>query len=85
MWAAVHMHEEKDQIQRALRNLSVAQIQQIFASTQNQIVSSQQTELSGMHGQLNWDESPWMSCTLLHKDVQAVNGEGVRFLGFCAS
>ena len=67
--AAVHLHEDQDQIQRVLRNMDVEQIQQIFATTQKQVADLHQKELYVMHGQQSWKESPPKSCTPLHKDI----------------
>ena len=35
LWAAVHLHEDQDQIQRALRNTDVEEIRPTVAPTQN--------------------------------------------------
>ena len=67
--AAVHLHEDQDQIQRVLKNMDVEQIKQIFATTQKLVADLHQKELYVMHGQQNWKESPPKSCTPLHKDI----------------
>ena len=69
MWAAVRLHKDQDQIQRVLRKMDVEEIQQVIATTQNQMISSQHSELSRVYVQLNRKQSPWRSCTLLDKDI----------------
>ena len=58
MWAAVHLHQDQNQIQRVLRNTDVKQIHQIFTRKENQIADLQFEELVGQDGKLSWEESP---------------------------
>ena len=69
MWAAAHMHDDQNQIQRAVGNMNVEQIQQKFITTEHQIADLLFGELAGLYGQFSWAESLWRSCTLLHKDI----------------
>ena len=57
MCASVYLDQERDHFQRVLRNMDGEEIQEIFSTTQNQIQSLHQTELFGLHGQLDWDPS----------------------------
>ena len=57
------LHEEKDLIQRVLRNMYVVEIQKILITIQNQLLSPHQEERFGLYGQLIW---PWKKCILLH-------------------
>ena len=43
--------------------------ERVHHSAQNQIHSLKEREWSGLQGQLDWDESPWKSCTLAHDDI----------------
>ena len=65
MWAAVHLDKDRDQCQRVLRNMDFDVIQLIFSTTPNQ----QERELSGLQRQMDWDQSPWKSCTVVHDDI----------------
>ena len=69
MWAPVYLDQERDHFQRVFRNMDGEKIQEIFSTTQNQIQGLQQTELFGLHGQLDWDQSQWKSCTLAHDNI----------------
>ena len=65
----MHLDKERDQFQRALRNMKVDVVHQMFSSRQNQIHSVQERKLFGLHGQLDRDQSPWKSCTLPHDNI----------------
>ena len=69
MWAAGHLHQHQDQIQRVLQNTNVQQIHQVFTTAESQIADVQRQESSGMRGKLSWEDSSWRSCTLLHRDI----------------
>ena len=75
MWASVYLDQERDQFQRVLRNMDGEEIQEIFSTTQNQIQGLQQTELFGLHGQLDWDQSQLECCALaldnMYKQLKA--------------
>ena len=75
MWASVYLDQERDQFQRVLLNMDGEEIQEIFSTTQNQIQGLQQTELFGLHGQLDWDQSQLECCALaldnMYKQLKA--------------
>ena len=63
LWTSVYLDQERDQFQRVLRNVDADEIQQIFSTTQNQILSLQDKDLFGLQGRLDRDQSPWKQTT----------------------
>ena len=78
VWASVHLDRGRDQFQRVLRNMVADVIQQMVSSTQNQIQSLQERELSGLEEQLDWDPNPWKS--VLADSVLCLGGKSVLCL-----
>ena len=83
MWAVLHLDQDGDQSQRVLRNMDIKSIQKVFTTPLNKFQSLHKEELFGLHGQVDWDDSPWKSCTLLDQSIYRHLQE--KFLhGFCS-
>ena len=78
MWASVHLDRGRDPFQRVLRNVDVDVIQQMVSTTQNQIQSLPERDLSGLQGQLDWDPNPWKS--VFADSVLCLGGKSVLCL-----
>ena len=71
MWAAVHLHEDQDQIQHVPRNMDVEQIQQIFAKRKTRLPScNTKSYLECVESGAGKKAHAWKSCNLLHKDIE---------------
>ena len=68
MWATVHLSNNQDKFQRALRNTDIKSIQNVFTTVQNQIHVFSKIELYGMAEQWDWIESPCRSHSLLDQE-----------------
>ena len=83
MWASVHLDKERYQFHGVLRNMDVEVTQQIFSTTQNEIHSLEERALFRLQGQIDWDQSPWRCCTLVHDNTyKQLNANSVCLRGF---
>ena len=85
LWAAVHLHEDQDQIQRALRNMDVEEIRPTVAPTQN---PDHQLATERIVRSV-WVAEPGQKPVevvyfVARRHLQTIYDEGVRMLGFCA-
>ena len=73
VWVAVHLHHDQDRILHSLRNTNVEKTQHMFVTTERQNADLQLEELTGLSGQLSWEESPLnIVSSTVHRYLQTI-------------